>query len=74
MARLTELLRGRDIDIENMRRQIKEQEISIVQRFEMDTSRKISLVESNMNNLNRENQELKRKYTEMENKAALLSQ
>lgn len=40
----------------------------------MDTSRKFDTYELNINNLVRENEEFKRRYIEMENRTALLSQ
>lgn len=45
-----------------------------MQKYEIDTSKKINNYENNLNSLNRENMELKRSYADIENKAALLSQ
>lgn len=36
-----------------MKRQIREQEIAIVQKYEMDTSRKLGNFEQNLNNVTR---------------------
>ena len=39
--------------MDNLRRQIREQEIAIVQKFEIDTSRKLGSYENVVNDLNR---------------------
>ncbi len=53
--------------LEISRREYKQLQINITQKYELETSRKIGMYQQNMSGLNRELQDLRRRVNEYEN-------
>lgn len=61
-------------EIENLRRQLKENEIAFNQKYEVEINRKVSTYQINFTTLKNEVESYKKRIVEDENKIALMTQ